>query len=108
MITATTTTPTTREDYRAQLLASLPATIGTRQVAELVGANFETIQGLNRSGKLPFRNISLTRHAIRFLAVDVVDWMLAASAGKQGEEKENKRRGRPVGSRNKVQPQAGA
>lgn len=90
-----------RAEHQAQLLASLPTTISIAKTAELFGSHRKTIQDLNRSGKLPFRNVSLTRRTVQFLAVDVVNWLFAQSAGESCAPPAP-RRGRPIGSRNKA------
>lgn len=99
----TTPTPITRVEHKARLLEKYPTTIGTNECAEIVGAHPKTIQILNRSGKLPFKNTSLTRHSIQFLAVDVIEWVFARSAGEGSTESktETKKPGRKLGSKNK-------
>lgn len=90
-----------RTEYKNLLIAAYPPTIGTKECAEIVGAHQKTIQDLNRARKLPFKNVSLTRHSIQFLTIDVIDWLFSLSSGEQNTEQ--KKRGRKLGSKNKSQ-----
>ena len=98
----------TRAEYKNLLLAAYPPTIGTKECAEIVGAHPKTIQDKNRAGKLPFKNVSLTRHSVQFLTIDVIDWLFEKSVGPlPALPAHEKKRGRPVGSKNKAAAPAG-
>jgi predicted DNA-binding transcriptional regulator AlpA len=92
-------TSISRAEYKAKILAKYPPTIGTQECAKIVGAHQKTIQELNRAGKLPFRNVSITRHSVQFLTIDVINWLFDLSSGEKITEQ--KKKGRKLGSKNK-------
>lgn len=79
------------------LSKSYPAVITQEQLAEIFGFHVQTIRKMTREGSLQFRNVSFTPAEKRYLLEEVAHYL------QNPPTTPKKRRGRPVGSKNKTQ-----
>ena len=84
-------------DTASLLVSNYPALITQAHLAAIFGQHTQTIRKLARTGKLPFPDVSLTSSEKRYRLADVISYLENPSPKATPE----KRRGRPVGSRNK-------
>ena len=79
------------------LIQQYPALISQDQVAQIFGQHVQTIRRLARAGLLPFQNVSISGLEKKYKLEDIIKYLenppIATAT--------NKRRGRPVGSKNK-------
>lgn len=81
------------------LTATYPPIISQTQVAAIFGQHVQTIRRLARRGRLPFQDISISEHEKRYRLTDVLAYLETPTSQEQTQEK---RRGRPIGSKNKI------
>ena len=83
------------------LTASYPPIVSQTQLAQIFGQHVQTVRRLARAGRLPFQNISISDAEKRYRLTDVIAYLENPSSMQTQPQAQEKRRGRPVGSRNK-------
>lgn len=83
------------------LTAQYPPIISQTQIAQIFGQHVQTVRRLARAGQLPFQNISISAAEKRYRLTDVILYLENPSSMRAQPQTQEKRRGRPVGSRNK-------
>ncbi len=83
------------------LTATYPPIISQRQIAAIFGQHVQTVRRLARAGRLPFPNVSISDAEKRYRLSDIIAYLENSTQ----EPVQEKRRGRPVGSRNKTHAQ---
>ena len=79
------------------LLAEYRPVIPEDDLAEIFGKHVQTIRRLRRKGLLPFPNVSITPSEYRYRLSDVLNFLENPPAAQSSA----KRRGRPIGSKNR-------
>ena len=80
------------------LVNKYPALISQTEIAEIFGQHVQTVRRLARAGLLPFPNVSIARQEKKYKLEDVINYLEHPPTP---AAQVTKRRGRPVGSRNK-------
>lgn len=81
------------------LTASYPPVITQTQIAAIFGQHVQTVRKLARDGRLPFPNVSISGVEKRYRLTDIIAYLETPTP--TASVTTEKRRGRPVGSRNK-------
>ena len=84
------------------LIAKYRPLLSERELAEIFGKHVQTLRKMRRAGRLPFANVSLTDAEYQYRLADVLAYLENPLEYRVAQQSSSaKRRGRPVGSRNR-------